>query len=59
GPDFLGLSLREVMAVARRDGLRVRTTGSGYVVDQARQHDEETGEVIYALTLAPAGEVRP
>ncbi len=58
-PNFVGLSLREAMTTAWRNGLRVHTRGSGYVVHQAQQRDEETGEVTYVLTLAPVGEVHP
>lgn len=58
-PDFVGLSLRAARALARREGLRVRTIGSGYVVHQTKQRDRETGQIVYVLTLSSIGEERP
>ena len=52
-PNFLGLSLREALRLADRNGWRVSTTGSGYVVAQAVQHDPHTAQPFYRLSLAP------
>ncbi|HEV8715373.1 MAG TPA: penicillin-binding transpeptidase domain-containing protein [Candidatus Binatia bacterium] len=59
GPSFLGMSLREAMLTARRNGWRVSASGSGYVIDQIVQNDPETQEPRYVLTLAPTTEKRP
>ena len=58
-PNFLGMSLREAMRTAQRDGWRILTTGSGYVTRQSVQTDPHTGQPVCALTLAPTGEAHP
>ncbi len=58
-PSFLGMSLREAMLTAQRNGWRISTTGSGYVTGQTVQNDPETNEPMYVLTLASATEKRP
>lgn len=58
-PNFLGLSLREAMHTAQRQGWRLTTTGNGYVAHQIMRSDPETREPVYALTLTPSGETRP
>ncbi len=58
GPSFLGMSLREAMLTAQRNGWRISATGSGYVISQTVQDDPETHEPTYVLTLAPTTEKR-
>ncbi len=58
-PSFLGMSLREAMLTAQRNGWHISTTGSGYVTGQTVQNDPETNEPTYVLTLASATEKRP
>jgi cell division protein FtsI (penicillin-binding protein 3) len=58
-PNFLGMSLREAMFTAQQNGWRITVSGSGYVTDQAVQTDPDTGESLYALTLAPIAEKQP
>lgn len=58
-PSFLGLSLREAMLTAQRNGWRISMTGSGYVTGQTVQNDPETNEPMYVLTLASATEKQP
>jgi hypothetical protein len=53
------MSLREAMRTAQRDGWRITTAGSGYVTRQKVQIDPNTGQLVYALTLAPTGEAHP
>ena len=55
-PNFLGLSLREALRIAREQGRHVTLTGSGYVAQQAVHHDPDSGQLFYALTLAPIGD---
>jgi len=59
GPNLLGMSLREAIFTAQRQGWRITTTGSGYVTRQVEQHDPATGELVYALTLSPISEKQP
>lgn len=54
-PDFLGLSLREALRIARKEGSRVTLTGNGYVAQQTVTRDPDSGQRFYALTLAPTG----
>jgi cell division protein FtsI (penicillin-binding protein 3) len=58
-PNFLGLSLRSALRVAQQEGLHIAAVGNGYVTRQSLQNDQETGEQIYALILAPEGDARP
>lgn len=58
-PNFIGMSLRSALRVAQREGIRITAVGSGYVTRQNVQNDQEPGERVYALTLAPEGEVQP
>ncbi len=58
-PNFLGLSLREALRLAREQGWQVTLTGSGYVAQQAAAHDPDSGQQFYALTLAPTGDSPP
>jgi hypothetical protein len=58
GPSFLGMSLREAMLTAQRNGWRISATGSGYVIGQTVQDDPDTHEPTYVLTLAPTTEKR-
>lgn len=55
--NFLGLSLREALRLARDHGWRVTITGSGYVTRQQVQIDPDTKQPVYILTLTPTGEV--
>lgn len=57
--NFVGMSLRSALRLARQQGLRVTTVGSGYVTRQSTQDDQETGERVYTLTLAPGREGQP
>jgi cell division protein FtsI (penicillin-binding protein 3) len=59
GPNFLGMSLREVMFLAQQIGWRITVSGSGYVTQQIVQADPATGQPLYALTLAPTVEKHP
>jgi cell division protein FtsI (penicillin-binding protein 3) len=56
-PNFLGMSLREAVLTAQHNGWHITTSGSGYVTRQTVR--DNAGEPVYALTLTPAGEVRP
>jgi cell division protein FtsI (penicillin-binding protein 3) len=58
-PNFLGLSLREALRVAREQGWQVTLTGSGYVAQQTVRHDPDSGQPFYALALAPTGHLPP
>jgi len=58
-PNFLGMSLREAIFTAQRQGWRIMTTGSGYVTQQLEQSDSVTGDLVYALTLTPISEKQP
>ena len=57
--NFVGMSLRSALRMARQQGLRVTAVGSGYVTQQSTQNDQETGERVYTLTLAPGREGQP
>jgi len=57
GPNFLGLSLREAVLTAQRNGLQITTQGSGYVTKQSV--NIHSGQPVYALILSPTGEARP
>jgi cell division protein FtsI (penicillin-binding protein 3) len=59
GPSFLGLSLREAIQKARREGWRITTAGSGYVIRQGVQTDPEDGQSVYTLLLSPTNEAHP
>lgn len=58
-PDLKGLSLREALVRAQREGWQVRTEGSGFVVSQERPTaaDGSLGRVL-ELRLRPAGQGR-
>ncbi len=58
-PSFLGMSLREAMLTAQRNGWHISPMGSGYVTGQTVQNDPETNEPMYVLTLASTTEKRP
>jgi cell division protein FtsI (penicillin-binding protein 3) len=58
-PNFVGMSLRAALRLAQHEGLRITAIGSGYVTHQSMQNNQETGERVYTLTLAPGGEVQP
>ena len=58
-PNFLGLSLREALRIAREQGWQVTLSGSGYVAQQTIQHDPDSGQPFYALTLVPTGGTLP
>jgi len=57
--NFMGMSLRSALRLARQQGLRVTAVGNGYVTQQSTQNDQETGERVYTLTLAPGREDLP
>lgn len=56
-PSFLGMSLREAVLTAQRNGWQITTQGSGYVTKQSVNIDSEKS--VYALILTPTGETRP
>ena len=57
--NFVGMSLRSALRMARRQGLRVTAVGNGYVTQQSTQDDQETGERVYTLMLASGKEGHP
>lgn len=59
GPNFVGLSLRSALRMAQQNGLSITALGHGYVTRQSLQTDRDSGEPMYALTLAPTGEDHP
>ena len=58
-PNFMGMSLRSASRIAQQRGIRISAVGSGYVTHQSMQNEQGTGEPMYALILAPGGEVQP
>jgi cell division protein FtsI (penicillin-binding protein 3) len=57
GANFLGMSLREAVVTAQRNGWQITTRGSGYVVKQTVT--QPAGKPVHHLTLAPTHEVYP
>ncbi|MBI3245388.1 MAG: penicillin-binding protein [Deltaproteobacteria bacterium] len=57
--NFLGMSLRQALQTAQREGVQVAPVGTGYVVHQSVQRHPESDVLEYALTLSPGGEGRP
>ena len=56
-PNFIGMSLREAMLAAQRNGWQIELRGSGYVKKQAVRKDAEAP--VYELTLTALGGDRP
>lgn len=56
-PNFIGMSLREAMLTAQRNGWQIELRGSGYVKQQTVRKNAETP--VYVLTLTALGGDRP
>jgi cell division protein FtsI (penicillin-binding protein 3) len=56
-PNFIGMSLRDAVLTAQRNGWRIVTQGSGYVKTQTVRKTAET--LVYELTLTSLGGDQP
>jgi cell division protein FtsI (penicillin-binding protein 3) len=56
-PNFIGMSLRDAVLTAQRNGWQIVTQGSGYVNKQTVRRTAET--LVYELTLTSLGGDRP
>jgi cell division protein FtsI (penicillin-binding protein 3) len=56
-PNFIGMSLRDAVLTAQRNGWQIVTQGSGYVEKQTVRRTADT--LVYELTLTSLGGDRP